>query len=89
MVYPEMTDREFVVLSDTEKVAYLNQHNFGDFRELTENEKPLYTQFVSQKYGKKATYKPYAIRESTNDLVVIENTKGWYGKMSARLFVSY
>lgn len=86
--FPEsLNDKEFSRLSIEDRVAYLNEHNAGEFMELTSEEVEKYTEQLEKKWGTDATYKPYALREETSEVVVVENTQGMYGKMSPRLFM--
>lgn len=78
-----LTDKEFALLSEKEKVAYLNEHNYGEFRLLRNDEREKYSESTENH-----TFKPYAIREETNDVVGNYNTLGMFGKLSPRLFVS-
>lgn len=81
-----LNDREYSVLSLDDKILYLNEKNYGDFRKLSYDEIQLYTPILMQ-HAKNETFTPYAIRESTHELVVKHNTLGMYGKLSPRLFV--
>lgn len=81
-----LNDKDFSLLTTTEKVQYLNEHNHGYFRELTKEEREYYNKKLNR--NTQSSTKAYAIREETNDLVVKENTYGWNGKLFPRLFVN-
>lgn len=85
--FESLNDLDFLKLNAEDRIAYLNEHNAGTFRLPTEQEKTQLTEYLKRKY-KNESNDIYAIREETQDMVSRNNSSGWNGKLSARLFLT-
>lgn len=62
-------------MTNTERIAYLNENYQGEFRALTENEKKQYSDILNSEDDAGAWCDPYAIRESTKDIISFYDTE--------------